>query len=128
VRDLLDNIFVVNVNGDVFTRPFAYDAAFRIGNIGRESMVEMVASETYRACQGTVRLRKERNCLQCEFGGFCDSSPMHEHGSVDRDGRCLVHRRTIGEIETALRVAGVDRAVIAEWARKAAPSGTPTVV
>jgi uncharacterized protein len=125
-RDLLDNIFVVNVNGDVFTRPFAYDAAFCIGNIGRNSMVELVAADTYRACQGAIRLRKARNCLQCEFAGFCDSSPMHEHGSVDDEGRCLVHRRMIGEIEAALRGAGVDRSVIAEWARDAA--GVPVVV
>jgi hypothetical protein len=52
---------------------------------------------------------------------------MHEHGSVDDDGRCLVHRRAIGEIETALRAAGVDRAVIGEWAREwqAAAPGAP---
>jgi uncharacterized protein len=123
-RELLDNIFIVNVNGDVFTRPFAYDDAFCVGNIGRESVVEMVAGETYRSCQAAIRLRKARNCVHCDFGGFCDSSPMHEHGSVDGDGRCLVHRRAIGEVEAALRGAGVDRAVIAEWARESLATGS----
>jgi uncharacterized protein len=117
-RDTLDNIFIVNVNGDVFTRPFAYDAAFCIGNIDQDSMVEMVASATYRLCQRAIRLRKEHNCLHCRFKGFCDSSPMHEHGSVDRDGRCLVHHRAIGTIESVLTSAGVDRAVVADWARE----------
>jgi uncharacterized protein len=126
-RDLLDNIFVVNVNGDVFTRPFAYDAAHCLGNIGCVSMIEMIAGETYRACQRAVRLRKERNCLHCDFEGFCDTTPMHEHGSVDGAGRCVVHRRAIREIETVLRGAGVDRATIGEWAREAlaTASGTP---
>ncbi len=45
-RDLLDNIFVINVNGDVFTRPFAYDDAHCLGNIGRVSMIEMIAGGT----------------------------------------------------------------------------------
>ncbi len=117
-RDLLDNIFIINVNGDVFTRPFAYDDRYCLGNIGRESMIEMVAGQAYRSCQEAIRLRKARNCVHCDFGGFCDSSPMHEHGSVGSDGCCLVHRRAIGEIETALRSAGVDRAVIGEWTRE----------
>lgn len=126
-RDLLDNIFVVNVNGDVFTRPFAYDDTHCLGNIGRVSMIEMIAGGTYRACQRAIRLRKERNCLHCDFEGFCDTTPMHEHGSVDGAGRCLVHRRAIGEIEAALRGAGVDRATIGEWAceARATASGTP---
>ena len=89
--------------------------------------IEMIAGETYRACQRAVRLRKERNCLHCYFEGFCDTTPMHEHGSVDGAGRCVVHRRAIREIETVLRGTGVDRATIGEWAREAlaTASGTP---
>jgi hypothetical protein len=43
---------------------------------------------------------------------------MHEHGAVGSDGRCLVHRRTIEEVEQALRAEGVDRTVIGAWARE----------
>jgi radical SAM protein with 4Fe4S-binding SPASM domain len=118
--DVLDNIFVVNVSGDVFTRPFAYKSQFCLGNINTASMPEMIASETYRSCRHRILGRKLGNCAACEHRGFCDSSPMHEHGSVtdDADGaRCVVTRRAIQEIESELVAAGVDRAVIVDWAR-----------
>jgi radical SAM protein with 4Fe4S-binding SPASM domain len=117
-RDVLDNIFVINVNGDVFTRPFAYDAQFRLGNINCDSMAEIVERETYRSCQAAIRRRKIRNCASCDYRGICNSSPMHEHGSVTRDGICVVPRRSIAEIGQVLSAAGVDRAVIADWARE----------
>ena len=131
-RELLDNIFVVNVNGDVFTRPFAYEPDFRLGNINRESMSAMVEREPYKSCQRAIRQRKILNCVPCEMRGFCDSSPMHEHGSVTsgkEGGRCVAPRRTMLEIESELLSAGVDRSVIGEWAREwlARPVPNPAV-
>jgi uncharacterized protein len=117
-RDVLDNIFVINVNGDVFTRPFAYDQQFRLGNINCDSMIDIVGQETYRACQAAIRRRKIRNCTGCGYRGICDTSPMHEHGSVTPDGVCVVPRRSIAEIGNVLFAAGVDRSVIAGWARE----------
>ena len=124
LRDVLDNIFVINVNGDVFTRPFAYDREFCLGNIKTASLPEMIGGETYRSCRQTILGRKLHNCAGCEYRGFCDTSPMHEHGSVTDDadgGRCVVTRRTIQDIERELTVAGVDRAVIETWAREELP-------
>ncbi len=118
-RETLDNIFVVNVNGDVFTRPFAYDPEFRLGNICDASMIDMIAGPAYRSCQGAITRRKIRNCTNCESAGFCDGSPMHEHGAVDADGgRCVVTRGAVRAIESELRDAGIDSAVIASWARE----------
>jgi len=120
--DVLDNIFVINVNGDVFTRPFAYDGRYCMGNINTASMPEMIGSETYRSCRLKILGRKLRNCAECEYCGFCDTSPMHEHGSVTDDGgRCVVTRRTIQDIERELSAAGIDRAVIETWARQQLP-------
>jgi uncharacterized protein len=119
--DVLDNIFVINVNGDVFTRPFAYDAQFCLGNINSASMPEMIGSETYRSCRLKILGRKLGNCAECEYRGFCDTSPMHEHGSVTDGadgGRCVVTRGTIREIGRELTAAGIDRAVIETWARE----------
>lgn len=119
--DLLDNIFVVNVNGDVFTRPFAYETNFCLGNIARQSMRDMAQSPIYRSCQAAIRQRKLRNCVSCDMRGYCDSSPMHEHGAVASEaegGRCLVHRQTIEGVETELTAAGIDSAIIAQWARE----------
>lgn len=119
LREMLDNIFVVNVNGDVFTRPFAYDPQFRLGNINENSMPDILGGGIYRSCQRHILARKLRNCTVCESFGFCDTSPMHEHGSItDDDGRCIVTRRTIQEIEHELTAAGIDRAVIETWARR----------
>lgn len=123
--DALDNIFVINVNGEVFTRPFAYDGQFCLGNINTAFMPEMIASENYRSCRHRILGRKLGNCAACEYRGFCDTSPMHEHGSVTDDadgGRCVVTRRTIQGIERELVAAGVDRAVIVNWARDHARS------
>src|SRR5690348_5109656 len=106
LRDMLDNIFVINVNGDVFTRPFAYDGQFRLGNINTDSMPEMITSDTYRTCRLKILGRKLGNCAECEYRGFCDTSPMHEHGSVDDGGRCVITRRTIHDIEHELVAAG----------------------
>jgi uncharacterized protein len=117
-RDMLDNIFVINVNGDVFTRPFAYEPQHCLGNIARESMVDMVGRETYRACQAAIRQRKIRNCTTCDYRGLCNSGPMHEHGSVTSDGCCVVPRRSMEEIGRTLAAAGVDRPVLADWARE----------
>jgi radical SAM protein with 4Fe4S-binding SPASM domain len=117
-RDTLDNIFVVNVNGDVFTRPFAYDPEFRLGNIRDASMIDMIAGETYRSCQGVITRRKIRNCMTCESNGSCDTTPMHEHGAVTTDGgRCVVTRGAVRAIESELLDAGIDKAIIASWAR-----------
>jgi uncharacterized protein len=119
--EMLDNIFVVNVNGDVFTRPFAYDPQFRLGNINTASLPEMIGGDTYRSCQQNILGRKLRNCVECESFGFCDTSPMHEHGSVTDDaegGRCVRTRSAIRDIESELTAAGVDRTVIETWARQ----------
>jgi hypothetical protein len=106
------------VNGDVFTRPFAYDPACRLGNICHTSMTDMIAGDTYRSCQSTITRRKIRNCTNCESVGFCDTSPMHEHGAVDAGGgRCVVTRGAVRAIEHELLDAGIDSAVIATWAR-----------
>jgi radical SAM protein with 4Fe4S-binding SPASM domain len=120
-RALLDNIFVINVNGDVFTRPFAYDVRYCLGNIARQSMQQMLEGEVYRACQQNIRRKKLANCTACDFRRYCDSSPMHEHGSVVPDGgelRCGVPRRTMAAIHAELTQAGVDRATVGEWARE----------
>jgi len=119
--EVLDNIFIVNVNGDVFTRPFAYDPQFCLGNINATSLPEMIGSETYRSCQRKILGRKLRNCAGCDSFGFCDTSPMHEHGSITSNAegsRCIRTSSAIRQIEDALTVAGIDRSVIGTWARQ----------
>ncbi|MBV8798983.1 MAG: radical SAM protein [Alphaproteobacteria bacterium] len=117
----LDNIFIFNVNGDVYTRPFAYEPAFCLGNIGSASLAEMIEGAAYRSCQEVIHRRKVQNCAKCEFSGFCTSAPMHEHGAVtaaDGASKCHVTRMAISAVETHLVSAGVDRAIVAEWARE----------
>jgi hypothetical protein len=81
-------------------------------------MIDMIAGPAYRSCQGAITRRKIRNCANCESVGFCDTSPMHEHGAVDADGgRCVVTRGAVRAIEHELLDAGIDSAVIASWAR-----------
>lgn len=121
LNPVLDNIFIVNVNGDIFTRPFAYDSPNCLGNINAESMPELLQTDAYEICQRAIAQRKKRNCLACEHRGYCDSSAMHEHGSVARKNGeevCAVPRYAITAIEAELTDAGVDRAVIGEWARE----------
>jgi uncharacterized protein len=120
-RAILDNIFVVNVNGDVFTRPFAYDAGRCLGNVRRQSMREIVESGVYKSCQQSIVQRKQDNCTACDFRGYCDSSPMHEHGSIVQHGarqRCGVPRQAMAAIYSELTDAGVDAVVVGEWVRE----------
>jgi uncharacterized protein len=117
--DLLDNIYVVNVNGEVFTRPFAYDPKFCLGNANTDFMAAMVEGPVARSCQSAITRRRVLNCSHCEMLGSCDGSPMHEHGSVTTDGgHCVVPQRTMLEIEATLAGAGVDKSVISDWARE----------
>jgi uncharacterized protein len=129
-RQLLDNIFVINLNGDVFTRPFAYNADRCLGNIAQRSMQQMVEGEVYKSCQQAIVRQKQSNCTPCEFRGYCDSSPMHEHGSVVQEGerqRCGVPRSIIGAIRNQLAEADVDASIVGEWAREwlATPRAVP---
>jgi uncharacterized protein len=120
-RELLDNIFVINVNGEVFTRPFAYHAGRSLGNVGRQSMQEIMEGSVYRSCQKSIVNRKRHNCLPCDFRGYCDSSAMHEHGSIVQDGtaqRCGVPRAAMAAIHAELTEAGVSAAVVGAWARE----------
>src|SRR5262249_3659997 len=63
VRELIDNVYVINVNGDVYTRPFAYDTAHRIGNINDAGMFELLQRDGYRRCKDTILRRKSTNCV-----------------------------------------------------------------
>lgn len=120
-RALLDNIFVINVNGDVFTRPFAYDASRCLGNIGRQSLQQMLEGDVYKGCQQIVVAQKRENCTACAFRGYCDASPMHEHGSIVNDNgrqRCGVAHDTISAVHAELTDAGVDAATVSAWARE----------
>ena len=120
-RELLDNIFVINVNGDVFTRPFAYDPNRCLGNIGRQSMQQMLEGEVYKSCQRIIVQRKHANCAACAFHGHCDSSPMHEHGMLVTDGdreHCGAPADTMAAVYAELTAAGVDAATVGEWARE----------
>ena len=120
-RALLDNIFVINVNGDVFTRPFAYDARYCFGNIARQSMQQMLEGEAYKICQQAILRKKLANCTACDFRLYCDSSPMHEHGSIAKDNgveRCGTPHDAIAAVHAELTGAGVDASVVGEWARE----------
>ena len=120
-RALLENIVVINVNGDVFTRPFAYDPRYCLGNIARHSMQQMLETQPYNSCQQDILRKKQANCMVCDFRGYCDSTPMHEHGSIARDNgleRCGAPRATIAAIHAELIGAGVDAPVVGEWARE----------
>jgi uncharacterized protein len=119
-RNTLDSIFVVNVNGDVYTRPFAYNKRYCLGNINEMGMSGLARSAAYRRCQTSIRHAKRDTCTACDHRGYCDSSPIHEHWSVTVEGasRTCVHPRlTIQAIENGLRREGVDRGTIGDWAR-----------
>ncbi|MBV9571662.1 MAG: radical SAM protein [Alphaproteobacteria bacterium] len=120
-RTLLDNIYVVNVNGDVFLRPFAYDPARRLGNLATSSILEMTQAGPYHSCQDWIVARKRHHCLSCDHVRFCDSTPMHEHGSVVCEAgktACGVPRLTISAIISELAAAGVDAGTVGGWARE----------
>ncbi|HEY5046484.1 MAG TPA: radical SAM protein [Rhizomicrobium sp.] len=119
-RDVLDCVFVVNVNGDIYTRPFAYDARHCMGNINVNGMSGLIRSPAYLECQRIIQRGKQENCSVCRHRGYCNSALMHEHWSVTpKDGRrlCVHPRLGIDAIENELRNAGVDRSTIGAWAR-----------
>jgi hypothetical protein len=92
-----------------------------VGNIGRGSMQQMLEGDVYKACQQAIVARKRDNCTACAFRGYCDSTPMHEHGSivnVEGTRRCGVPHDTISAVHAELTDAGVDAAIVGEWARE----------
>jgi len=120
-RELLDNVYVVNVNGDVFTRPFAYASEYCIGNINDAGLFDLLEGEGYARCKAAVLRRKTGNCVSCRHAGYCDTAPVHEHGSIlmiDGRERCAVPQLAIEAVEAMLRAADVHPATIGAWARE----------
>ena len=120
-RELIDNVYLVNVNGDLFTRPFAYDPDHCIGNVKDGGLFDLLDSKGFARCKQAIRRRKSENCVSCRYAGYCDSSPVHEHGAIaliDGRERCAVPRLTSEAVERALLGAGVDRRAIGTWARE----------
>jgi uncharacterized protein len=111
--DLGEGVLIVNTNGDLYQLLDAYDPELAMGNVGRDSIEEILKSEaTQRTMLRDAAVRTSM-CGPCKYAGTCNGTPALESPSKgDDNGRCAVTHRVYSFIENYLRHSGIDDAVL----------------
>jgi uncharacterized protein len=118
-------------NGDLYTCDHFVDPAHLLGNIQREGMADLVASERQRAFGRAKRDALPQECRACPVGFACHGEcPKNRFlpaadGSLNRNWLCAGYRAFFTHIDEPMRVMatelGANRApsnVMAFLARK----------
>lgn len=104
-RRLAHEVLVVDRNGSVSSA--AHRDSWSVGDLSRESIQDMLASESYRANVLDDVTLKKQVCESCPFLGPCDTSPLSScfDSFIARD--CVVERPLFTEVEEYLQSAGL---------------------
>jgi uncharacterized protein len=113
-----ESVLVVRPDGRLFQVAEVGEDARAIGDLSRQSMIDVLESDAYLASLGRSESVTHRRCANCRFRGGCDSWPAHtaavEH---PEDARCHVAYRVHEYMEKYLRRMGLDapalRAIVA---------------
>lgn len=89
IRYGFDNVYIINTNGDVFLRSDVYQEDKKLLNLSSGRLTDIVLNESYYRAQTKIFLEKERICGKCDHCGACDTSPMHEYGTVRESNSIL---------------------------------------
>jgi uncharacterized protein len=126
-----EGVLVVNTNGDVYHLLDTYVPELAMGNVGTQTIDEILGSK--RTLQTLERDGdvKARVCGECAYAGYCSGVPAIESPrDLGDGGRCAVAHRVQSFMETYLRSAGLTDAELARMLRDiaveraAAPAST----
>jgi uncharacterized protein len=108
-----ESIYLVNINGDVFSYGDGYDPEFCHGNLFSTPLEQIVLSPVHRQVISRAQERMMVACSSCKYFGSCSGYPMAEEAMItnqfDRDGnpQCIIVKGMLEHIEMRLIQAGV---------------------
>ena len=84
-----DAVLLVNVDGKVYRVLDAYEQNLALGDLGRQSIGEIMGSEEYAASLTRDRGEFDQQCGKCKYLGACNGSPIYgSRMSVTYSGNC----------------------------------------
>jgi uncharacterized protein len=108
-----ESIYLVNVNGDVFSYGDAYDPDFCHGNLFTTPLEQIVLSPVHQQVISRAQERMLSACSSCKYFGSCSGYAMAEEAiithQIDGEGnpQCIIVKGILEHIEMRLIQAGV---------------------
>jgi uncharacterized protein len=114
-----EHVFVVDVNGDVYSFHEDYLPEHVIGNLAHSDMDEILRSPAYeRSLERDASLR-QRYCFDCEYGNACDSTPLFATDPPPAGAkRCAVAYELYQRMERWTERKGFDAATLSAAASR----------
>ncbi|MBW4689710.1 MAG: radical SAM protein [Komarekiella atlantica HA4396-MV6] len=108
-----ESVYLVNVNGDIYSYADAYNSNFCHGNLFTTAMEEIVLGIAHQKAIAAAEERIISTCTSCRFFGSCSGYPVAElsipNNQIDKQGRIYCHREkeVLQHIEIRLIQAGI---------------------
>lgn len=108
-----EGVFVVNHDGSLFRILDGYDPEFALGNVGTNTISEILEHTQYRASLDRDDEHRELYCSKCEYNGACNGWPAFaSRQSGDYEGKCPLSYRIHRFMEDYLRQHGYDESEV----------------
>lgn len=107
--DKFENVLVLNVNGDIYLRPFAYNSNYCLGNVN-DGPSGSLARDVYKKCLRYFIDVISTSCASCRLDGNCNKNPIYEHGSLtEHNGvdKCIYPKIISEKMLNDLSAAGI---------------------
>jgi uncharacterized protein len=102
-----ESTLVVNTNGGLFVQDEDYSDRRRIGNLGAQTLAEILASAEYERSLEETDAQIADVCRGCEYASACDGWPVIATSQPrEENGRCPIAFRVQRNIERYLRDEG----------------------
>ena len=106
-------IYIVNVNGDVYSYADAYNIDFCHGNLLTTPLGEIIQGRGHQKVIAAANKRIESACKSCQYFGSCNGYPAAEesvgYNLIDERGnaQCFQVKRILQYIEQRLKETGI---------------------
>ncbi len=116
-REQGESVLVVRPNGDLFQVNEIGDAGLALGNLGRQTLQEILTSGAYEASLHRSEQISVKTCRDCRFRRGCDGYYAHTEKFELRDGRrCPVAYQVFEHINAVLDRMRLGRAELRDLA------------
>lgn len=108
-----ESIYVVNVNGDIYSYGDAYKPEFCHGNLFQTPLKNIILSPVHQKVISAAEERMMSVCTSCQYFGSCSGYPMAEeaiiNNQLDEEGNidCIIEKGILRHIESRLIQAGI---------------------
>ncbi|MBW4573793.1 MAG: radical SAM protein [Aphanothece sp. CMT-3BRIN-NPC111] len=108
-----ESIYMVNVNGDVYSYADAYNVDFCHGNLFTTPLEQLVSGDGHQKAIAAAERRMASACHSCSYFGSCSGYPVAEesvgYNHTDEKGNayCLVEKGILQYIERRFKQVGI---------------------